>query len=89
MEESLFRIQGRCPCLPVVGRFKIAQLKEEALVFLLGAIPGSCAAESENILVGSSSQGGSVKMRDLRVEWGVGLGLEPVAAAGNCRLLFG
>lgn len=56
---------------------------------LLGAIPGSCAAESENILVGFSSQGGSVKMRDLRVEWGVGVGLEPATAAGNCRLLFG
>lgn len=50
------------------------QLKEEALVLLLGAIPGSCAAESENILVGFSSQGGSVKMRDWKVEWGVGWG---------------
>lgn len=46
------------------------QLKEEALVLILGAIPGSCAAESENILVGFSSQGGSIKMRDLKVEWG-------------------
>lgn len=48
------------------------QLKEKALGFLLAAAPGSCAAERGNILVGFSSQGGSIKMRDLRVKWGRG-----------------
>lgn len=38
----------------------------------MAAAPGSCAAERGNILVGFSSQGGSIKMRDLRVKWGKG-----------------
>lgn len=64
------------------------QLKEEALVLILGAIPGSCAAESENILVGFSSQGGSVKMRDLKVEWGGGGEVGACHSCGELQTSF-
>lgn len=69
------------------GRFKIVQLKEEALGFLLGAVPENCAAENGNILVSFFSQEGSVKMRDSGAEWGHGWG--SATAVGNCRILFG
>lgn len=56
------------------------QLNGEALGVLLGAIPGSCAAEWGDILVGFSH-------REVEIPGQIG-GRGSATAVGNCRLLF-